>query len=169
MKNQKELLIDHDAGFFSCCSVSLYEIIKFIKHNNCEPFSVNFSKTFDMYKPSYPKGIVSDKPTEGKFGFPKALSEYLRLKIRTDEDLYEELFNYDNHVNLNINEIRNIDFSRGPRFTYTEENPKELLGCINKWFRPSIEILKIKEYLIKNITLNQKRQSFVITEEQISI
>jgi len=160
MKNQKELLIDHDAGFFSCCSVSLFEIIKFIKYSNCEPASVNFSKTFDMYKPSYPKGIISNKPTEGKPGFPKALSAYLRLKIRTDEDLYPELFNYDNTVELNINKIKSINFSRGPKFTYTDENLKDLLGCVQKWFRPSNEVLKIKAYLIEKYKINPEETIF---------
>ena len=40
---------NHNAGFFSCCSVKLHKIIEFININNKLP-NVNSSKQFLWYK-----------------------------------------------------------------------------------------------------------------------
>jgi len=40
---------NHGGGFFSCCSVACYDIIKHIKEHQSVP-EVDFSKMFKMYK-----------------------------------------------------------------------------------------------------------------------
>ena len=44
------LFISHTGGFFSCCSVKLSKIIKYINSNNKLPTLVDSSKLFDFYK-----------------------------------------------------------------------------------------------------------------------
>lgn len=44
-----KLELKHNAGFFSCCSVACYDIIKHIKQYQSVP-EVDFSKTFSLYK-----------------------------------------------------------------------------------------------------------------------
>lgn len=45
-----ELIIDHNAGFFSNCSVKLARIIEFYNKNNREPDTVDSSRQFASYK-----------------------------------------------------------------------------------------------------------------------
>ena len=42
--------ISHNSGFFSCCSVKLTEIVKFINLNKRLPDHVDSSKQFRLYK-----------------------------------------------------------------------------------------------------------------------
>ena len=42
--------IDHNAGFFSCCSVKLNMIVDFIHSNKSLPDIVDSSKQFILYK-----------------------------------------------------------------------------------------------------------------------
>ena len=44
------VVCDHNAGFFSCCSVKLDRIIKFVNSNNKLPRFVDSSKQFNFYK-----------------------------------------------------------------------------------------------------------------------
>lgn len=44
-----KLELKHSGGFFSCCSVACYDIIKYIKQHQSVP-EVDFSKTFSLYK-----------------------------------------------------------------------------------------------------------------------
>jgi hypothetical protein len=45
-----ELVIDHNAGFFSCCSVRLAKIIHFFNDHKKEPLTIDWSKQFAFYK-----------------------------------------------------------------------------------------------------------------------
>jgi len=46
------LKITHDSGFFSCCSVKLYEIIKYFNKKQKLPDLIDCSKQFSLYKPT---------------------------------------------------------------------------------------------------------------------
>jgi hypothetical protein len=52
-KNRLE--VKHNAGFFSCCSVRLDNIIHFFNKNKKLPDIVDSSKQFEWYKPEYKK------------------------------------------------------------------------------------------------------------------
>ena len=45
-----DIKITHNAGFFSCCSVRLSEIIDFINSNKRLPDNVDSSEQFEIYK-----------------------------------------------------------------------------------------------------------------------
>ena len=44
------LKINHNAGFFSCCAVKLFSIVKFINSNKKLPDSIDSSQQFNWYK-----------------------------------------------------------------------------------------------------------------------
>ena len=52
--------ITHNAGFFSCCSMKLYEIIHFINLNKRLPDNVDSSEQFRWYKQNTNKDITFD-------------------------------------------------------------------------------------------------------------
>lgn len=45
-----KLVINHSSGFFSCCSVRLHYIVKYINDHNILPVVVDSSKQFELYK-----------------------------------------------------------------------------------------------------------------------
>jgi len=47
-----DLKIRHNAGFFSCCSIRLYEIITYFNISKKLPNSVDSSEQFEWYKPT---------------------------------------------------------------------------------------------------------------------
>jgi hypothetical protein len=49
-ENISKLTITHNAGFFSCCTIRLIEIIKFFNENGKLPDVVDSSKQFEKYK-----------------------------------------------------------------------------------------------------------------------
>jgi len=44
------IICTHNGGFFSCCSVKLYEIVNFINMHRREPETVDSSQQFEWYK-----------------------------------------------------------------------------------------------------------------------
>ena len=53
------LKINHSAGFFSCCSVKLYNIIRHFNKYKKLPEIINYENEFDMYNP-FNKSITND-------------------------------------------------------------------------------------------------------------
>jgi len=51
--------INHNAGFFSCCSVKLTNTINFINLNNKIPDIVDSSEQFNYYKTNNDKDLIS--------------------------------------------------------------------------------------------------------------
>jgi len=56
--NYKSLVVTHNAGFFSCCSVRLGEIINFINKTNEIPLHVDSSRQFEWYKTNKNRDIT---------------------------------------------------------------------------------------------------------------
>ena len=50
----------HNAGFFSCCSTKLADIVKFINSNKKLPDNVDSSQQFSRYKPKKNRDITYD-------------------------------------------------------------------------------------------------------------
>ena len=44
------VVVNHNGGFFSCCSVKLDNIIEFINKNKRPPTTVDSSQQFNLYK-----------------------------------------------------------------------------------------------------------------------
>ena len=116
----------HNAGFFSCCSVKLSQIVKFINSNKKIPDIVDSSQQYLLYK--------SDKDTDKDVTF----------------DYFE---NYNNITNVNI--IYPINYRHKYQFVnYSELDYKSITPIIKKYFSPSNNINIIvnnikKKYNIK--------------------
>ncbi len=110
-----DLVLGHEGGFFSCCSVRLYYLILFFNKYKQLP------KTFDS------KGF------------------YTWYKQNTTEDITFEYFeNYEN-INEMITYTRDINYHECYQYKkYTTLDLKVLLPLIHKYFTPTDEIMNIK-------------------------
>jgi hypothetical protein len=110
------VLINHNAGFFSCCSVKLHYIIVFINSQKKYPELVDSSESFEWYK-----------------------NENSR-----DDITYNYFQHYDN-VNEELNNS-NINYNHEYQFVnYTNLDYTNIIPVVKKYFSPSDDILnKIK-------------------------
>ena len=138
--------ITHNAGFFSCCSVKLFEIIKFINSKKRLPDNVDSSEQFRLYK-----------------------------KERCNKDITFDYFgHYENVPDVNI--IHPINYNHDHQFkNYANLDYKCITPLIKKYFSPSAEINKIiynieKKYNIMctNTLAVYYRGTDKITETQVA-
>lgn len=103
----------HNAGFFSCCSVKLSDIVKYINSNNKSPDIVDSSKQFNWYK-----------------------------TYNNNDITYEYFKNYDNitaiEFSYNINYYHDDQY-----IDYSNLDYQNITPLINKYFSPSNNITDI--------------------------
>lgn len=104
---------DHNAGFFSCCSVRLNQIINFINSNKRLPDNVDSSGQFKLYKEDRNKDIT--------FDYFEHYENVPDVNIIHPID-YNQTYQFINYANLDYKCIRPL---------------------IKKYFSPSAEINKI--------------------------
>ena len=112
-------------GFFSCCSVRLSDIVRFINKKKTLPTDVDSSDQFKWYK--------NDK--------------------NKDKDITFDYFkNYNNVIDVNI--THPINYNHFHQFLhYSKLDYKCLTPLIKKYFSPSIEINKIINNIEKKYNL----------------
>ena len=59
-EKDKDLKVTHDAGFFSCASVKLENIVNYYNKKGKIPRSVNGSSQFSLYKDNKKRDITYD-------------------------------------------------------------------------------------------------------------
>lgn len=132
------LILLHNSGFFSCCSVRLYHIINYFNTNNKLPIAVDSSYQFAWYKPNG--------------GSLDITFDY--FKNYNDINIEREDFNFiDKHLaseNHSLSVI-NYDYEHQHR-NYHLFNYKLTDPFVKKYFSPSQEILDI----IKNLEVKYK-------------
>jgi len=107
------LKINHNAGFFSCCSVKLFRIIEFINLNKRLPDIVDSSEQFRLYKNDENKDVTFD--------------------------FFENYSNItDGNITYSINHEWNLQFKK-----YSDLDYKCIIPVINKYFSPSVKINEI--------------------------
>jgi hypothetical protein len=110
-----ELIVNHNAGFFSCCSVRLTEIINFFNKHEREPITLDCSTQFHNYK------VNPADPLE---------------------DLNHFFFKQPHNQNIEFKS--NIDFNWEYQFQpYFNLNYESLTPFIKKYFEPSDYVKKI--------------------------
>lgn len=115
----------HNAGFFSCCSVKLLEIVNFINLNNKLPDIVDSSEQFCLYK------------------------QYSDIKIDITYDYFE---NYNNIRDVNI--IYPINYHWMHQFkNYSDLDYKCITPLIEKYFSPSVKINEIVSNMEKKYNI----------------
>lgn len=114
-KNIKKnsLVINHNAGFFSCCSVRLDRIVNYFNENKYLPNVVDSSKTFEWYKTDTNVDIT-----------PEYFEDYNNITILKPK--------------LDIDYIENYQFN-----DYSTLHFKDLNLLTKKYFTPSIKVKTI--------------------------
>jgi hypothetical protein len=115
----------HNAGFFSCCSLRLDNIIQFFNKYKSLPIKVDSSIQFEWYKNNANTDITFDY-----FTYYKNISIYPVYKDKID---YCENYQYTNYKNLNY---------------------KDICPFIKKYFTPSLEIQNSINHLETKYALN---------------
>jgi len=88
-----DVVIHHNAGFFSCCSVRLDRIVNFININNVIP-QVDSSKSFNWYK-NENKDITFDY-----------FEDYNKINMNIESPInYKDDYQYNNFSELDYNHI----------------------------------------------------------------
>ena len=110
---KNSLVITHNAGFFSCCSVRLDKIVNYFNENKYLPNIVDSSKSFELYK------------------------------TNTNVDITNEYFEDYNNITilkpkLNIDYIENYQFNDYSILDLNNINP-----LITKYFTPSYSVKEI--------------------------
>jgi len=119
------LIITHNAGFFSCCSVKLNNIVKYVNANLKLPESIDSSEQFQWYKKDIHQDIT-----------------------------YEYFEHYDNIQNININFHVNYNFETDPQFTnYSTIDYNKINLITQKYFSPSAKIINIMNNLEEKYNL----------------
>jgi hypothetical protein len=114
-----ELTITHNAGFFSCCSVRLHDIVNFFNIHKRLPSTINYSSQFASYK------INQHDP---------------------NEDLNSLLFK--DKQSYNIKFVNKIDYDHNYQFTaYNQLDLKNITPFIYKYFSLSDNIEKYNKKL----------------------
>ena len=124
---EKKLKITHNAGFFSCCNIKLFEIIQSFNKNKILPGIVDSSEQFNLYKPSNLTNDITEH------FFTHQLCDII----------------YKKNINI-LNSYNNEDqFSN-----YKLLNLIELQPFIYKYFYPSNEIINIQNNLLNKYNIN---------------
>ena len=118
------LTITHNAGFFSCCSVRLHDIINYINLNSKIPNNVDSSKQYQWYKLNNKEDITYDY-FEHYDNTPNI--------TYTSNINYFEWYQYTNYLNLDYNNI---------------------IPIVKKYFSPSNLIIDIIKNIEKKYNLN---------------
>ena len=124
-----KIVVTHNAGFFSCCSMRLAEIIKYVNKYRKFPI-VDSSEQWSMYKDSY--GDITDS-------FFK--TDIQDLKEITKDIVCNGWPFYDNDVDAQISPYKNLDF-------------KELNFIIYKYFSLSDVVMQIYNTLISKYKID---------------
>jgi hypothetical protein len=120
-----KLVITHNAGFFSCCTIRLIEIVNSFNKNKNLPTIVDSSRQFEFYK-SKPEDIskfyFTEKENNIEYNFEIKLSktddeeqfsDYKLLNFDNINPFVEKYFSLSNEVNSMILEMEqkyNIDY-----------------------------------------------------------
>lgn len=142
-----ELKVKHDWGFFSNCTVALYEINNFIKENNLNP-ELDMSKSFSWYRDSNGEIDVY------KLCFSQS---FAKERINTFEFKPSE---HDNNLHLKRRRgrrkiMREDSFYMAHRM-YTNTFIQSALPIVKRYFSPSEYILNLKEQYIQKYSIDTK-------------
>ena len=115
MNNIEYVISTHNAGFFSCCSLRLDNIIKFFNKYKLLPIKVDSSKQFAWYK-----------------------------NENENKDITFDYFKYYRNVNIYPIYKNNIDYCENYQYIdYKKLNYTSICPFIQKYFTPSLEIQNI--------------------------
>lgn len=126
-KFKSSVISTHNAGFFSCCTVKLCDIVKFVNSNRKLPDRVDSSQQFNLYKPN----------------------------INKNKDITYHYFKHENNNIKNINIQYPIHLNNGCQYKdYSKLDYKNIVPLVEKYFSPSHKINCKINYLTKKYNIN---------------
>ena len=127
-----KLIITHNAGFFSCCSIKLCKIIEFIN---------NYKKTPDIID------------STGQF-----LNYKTRHQYEQNLDISTHFFNLNKFINIEEKNITLTSDNKELQFSnYKLINFHQLKPLIDKYFDPSIKIKEKISMIEKKYRINYEK------------
>tara|TARA_Y100001970_G_scaffold122281_1_gene151584 strand:+ start:9235 stop:10059 length:825 start_codon:yes stop_codon:yes gene_type:complete len=126
--SQSGIKLKHSSGFFSCCSIAVYNISVFIENESLFPL-VDFSETFLKYMG------------------PQSLN---------GNDVYEQCFQLSDQNNVLL-EHTDIMFEKSSLFPYIEENYDAVKVIVDTWFTPNNTVVDIKDALLSKYKINTSK------------
>jgi hypothetical protein len=172
-----KLVITHNGGFFSCCTIRLIEIVNFFNKNKKLPTIVDSSRQFEFYK-SKPEDLSKfyfiEKENNIDYNFEIKLSktndeeqfsDYKLLNIDNINPFVEKYFNLSNEVNSMILEMEqkyNIDYENTITVFYRgNDKVKETnIGSYDEFLNKTLEYSNSNPE--KKIIIQTDDQSFLI-------
>lgn len=151
-----KLVITHNAGIFSCCTIRLIEIVNFFNNNKKLPTVVDSSRQFDIYK-SKPEDLSKFYFTEKKdnieYNFDIKLSktddeeqfsDYKLLNITDINSFVEKYFSLSDEVNamvLKMEKKYNIDYKKTISVFYrgNDKATETNIGSYNEFLNKTLE------------------------------
>ena len=131
-KTHNKLIVNHNAGFYSCCSIKLFDIIKYINKNKRSPDNIICNNQFIDYKNKH--DLINNVDITNKF---------------FDID-YNPVI-YDNNI-ITSSDERELQFSN-----YKLINFKDLNPLINKYFKPNEYILNIVSDIEQKLNIDYNK------------
>jgi hypothetical protein len=120
------LKVTHNAGFFSCCSVRLDNIVAYYNKHRTVPEAVDSSEQFQLYKPTPDSGDITNAYFAEQ---PSQLNPEYTSKI-----LFKQEYQFWNYKKIQFQKIRPF---------------------VELYFRPSTEILQLVQELRNSVPTNQ--------------
>ena len=147
------LIIKHDAGFFSCCSVKLEKLIDYINTNYKTPKKIDGLELFSMCNPLMYKVEIYQPP----------LQPFKQQKRYIPTYQYDITFCFFDNPNMFEYMYTNkIKYSLWDQFKiYHNLNLEPILPIINKYFKPSKRIQSVANNFINRYN--------ILTEECVAI
>jgi hypothetical protein len=171
-----KLVITHNGGFFSCCTIRLIEIVNFFNNNKKLPTVVDSSRQFDFYK-SKPEDLskfyFTEKENNIEYNFDIKLSriddeeqfsDYKLLNITDINPFVEKYFNLSEEVNsmlLKMEEKYNIDYKKTISVFYRgNDKVKETnIGSYDEFLNKTLECSNSNQE--KKIIIQTDDQDFI--------
>lgn len=120
------LIITHNAGFFSCCSVKLHYIVDYINANKALPLIVDSSQQFNMYKIN-----------------------------KTNDITFDYFEHYDKLDTIEFDKVVSINYNHDHQYIdYSHLDFKYLTPLIKKYFSTSNDITNIINTLEQKYNLD---------------
>lgn len=138
----KDLIITHNAGFFSCCSIRLHTIVIFINRFKKIPHSVDSSKQFEWYKQNKNNADITFeyfKNYDNNSGFYEHPNTSSQLSINNVIAIDENIIDYQHHYQFD---------------DYHEIKYERITPVIRKYFSPSQNIIHFIDYLERTYNLD---------------
>ena len=168
--------ITHNFGFFSCCSVILHHIVKFINSNKILPNKVDTSETFRLYKKNQDQDVTFDYFEHYEnvldvniihpihYSHVHQFKNYANLDYKCITPLIKKYFSPSTKINKIINNLEkkyNIVVANTVAVYYrgTDKKKETQLASFDDFYNQIIKIVNINKDI--NILLQTDSSKFI--------